>query len=156
MKKTVLFLLILVTCLSVFTGCAGFKNKNAKSAFYDDCGVSVSATLSKDILNYAELNISVKNTADKEIAAVKLYAIPQNVYGDEIDSWFAPREILYDTAIPAEGCGCFTHSFLDESVKTVTLYVYSVYFSDGTEWGDRNAKKATILKEAREVNVKVD
>lgn len=156
MKKTVLFLLILGTCLSVFTGCAGFKNGNAKSAFDDDCGVSVSATLLKDFLDFAELNISVKNTADKEIAAIKLYAIPQNVYGDEIDPWLAPREIFYDTAIPAEGCGRFTHSFLNESVKTVTLYVYSVYFSDGTEWGDRNAKKATILKEAREVNVKVD
>ena len=33
-----------------------------------------------------------------------------------------------------------------EDTKKMTLYVYSIYFSDGSEWGDRDASTATILK----------
>ena len=35
--------------------------------------------------------------------------------------------------------------FIGDSVKTLKLYAYSVYFSDGTEWGDKDATKSTIL-----------
>ena len=46
-----------------------------------------------------------------------------------------------------------TWQFLDKEVKKIKLYVYSVYFSDGTEWGDREATKSVILKNGLEIEV---
>ena len=40
-----------------------------------------------------------------------------------------------------------------DTVKTVELYVYSVYFADGTEWGDKDATKSAILKNGTIIEV---
>ena len=44
---------------------------------------------------------------------------------------------------------------IEQSVKTVKLYVYSVYFTDGTEWGDKDAPTTKILKGAPTIEVEV-
>ena len=43
--------------------------------------------------------------------------------------------------------------FYNSDVKTAKLYVYSVYFADGTEWGDKEATKSTILKNGAIIEV---
>ncbi len=42
---------------------------------------------------------------------------------------------------------------IEESVKTVKLYGYSVYYADGTEWGDKDAFKWEILENGVPINV---
>ena len=35
---------------------------------------------------------------------------------------------------------------LDSEIKSGDVYVYSVYFSDGSEWGDKDASVSNIKK----------
>ena len=54
------------------------------SAFNGDCGITASAEMGSSIIGYPELSISITNTTEKEISAIQFYAIPYNVYGEEI------------------------------------------------------------------------
>ena len=125
------------------------------SIFDGDCGVSASAEIGKNIINFPEITITVTNTTDKEIAAIQFYAVPYDVYGDEIKGWSAQNWLYTDTAIPAGDTTVLSFQLIEESVKSVKLYVYSVYFSDGTEWGDKDATSSQILKEAPTIVVEV-
>lgn len=125
------------------------------SVFDGECGISASAEIGNNVINYPELAITVTNTSDKEIAAIKFYAVPYDVYGDEIKSWTTQSELYTDTPIASGKTTTVSYQLIEQSVKTVKLYVYSVYFADGTEWGNRNATKAEILKNALEIEVSV-
>ena len=81
----------------------------------------------------------------KEISAVKFYFVPLDVYGEEIKGWTSQNYLYSDTAIPAGGSDSFEYQFIEDSVKKGKLYLYSVYFADGTEWGNKDATKSTIL-----------
>lgn len=127
---------------------------NPKDAvFSGDCGISASGQMGTTIINYPELKISIKNTTNKDIAAISFYAVPYDVYGDEIKGWTTQKKLYTDTAIRAGASTNITYSFIEDSVKTLKLYVYSVYFSDGTEWGDKDALESTILKNGTLIQV---
>lgn len=116
-------------------------------AFEGDCPVDVSFEIAENIINFPEVHCSFSNLTDKEIAAIQLYFVPVDVYGEEVDNWVFTQNKLYtDNAIPAYGSDSGSWQLIDQEVKTGNLYVYSVYFSDGTEWGDRNATETTIKK----------
>lgn len=115
-------------------------------AFDGDCGISASAEMDSNIIGYPSLNISIKNNTDKKIEAIKFYAVPLDVYGDEITYWTSQNKLYTDTEIVAGGSNSISFDFIEGSVKTLELYVYSVYFEDGTEWGDKDATKSNILK----------
>lgn len=125
------------------------------SVFDGDFGIVASAEIGNNIINFPELAITVTNTSDKEIAAVKFYAVPYDVYGEEIKGWTTQKELYTDTPIPAGKTTTVSYQLLEQSVKTVKLYVYSVYFADGTQWGDRDAMTSKILKEAPIIEVTV-
>lgn len=116
------------------------------NAFSGDCGITASAQMGKDILGLPMLTVNVNNITSKEIAAIQFYAVPLNVYGEEITGIFAQNNLYTDDSIVAGKSASCSWQFLDSNVKTVKLYVYSVYFSDGTEWGDKDATRAQILK----------
>jgi hypothetical protein len=42
---------------------------------------------------------------------------------------------------------------LDNNVKSGTVYAYSVYFNDGTEWGNKDASIGTIEKYCEKIIV---
>lgn len=126
------------------------------SVFEGDCGIAASAEIGNNIINYPELEITITNTTDKEISAIKFYAVPQDVYGEEIQSWTTQKNLYTDTAIPAGKTTTISYQLIEQSVKTVKLYVYSVYFADGTEWGDRDASSSNILKGAPTIDVTVN
>ena len=127
------------------------SNKN--SAFEGDCGISASGEMGSSAINYPELGISITNNTDKEITAIKFYAVPYDVYGDEIKGWTSQNNLYTDTAIPAGSSTTIYYQFIEDSVKTVKLYVYSVYFADGTEWGNKDATKSVILENGAEIEV---
>ena len=126
------------------------------SIFEGDCGIQATAEIGDNIIGYPELNITITNITDKEIAAIKFYAVPYDVYGDEIKGWTTQKELYTDTAIPAGKTTTITYSLIENSVKSVKLYVYSVYFEDGTEWGDKNATSSKILDGAPMIEVFVE
>ena len=132
------------------------QTTSAKSVFDGDCGISASAEIGNNIINYPELKITITNTTNKEISAIKFYAVPYDVYGEEINLWTTQKNLYTDNAIPAGRTKTISYQFIEQSVKTVKLYVYSVYFEDGTEWGDRNATSSKITKNAPTINVTVN
>ena len=123
------------------------------SVFTGDCGISAVAEMGTDIIGQPTVSVSIKNTTDKDISAIKFYAVPLDVYGEELKGVFSMNNLTTDDTIAAGKSDTRTWQFLDSNVKTIKLYVYSVYFSDGTEWGDREATKSVILKNALEVEV---
>lgn len=124
-----------------------------QSEFDGDCGVSASAQMGASIIGYPELTISITNTSEKDISAIQFYAVPYDVYGDEITSWKNQNNLYTDTAIGAGKSTSISYQFIEDRVKTVKLYIYSVYFSDGTEWGNKDAAKSTILDHGALVEV---
>ena len=121
--------------------------------FAGDCGASVTAEMGSSIIGYPTLRVSVSNTSDKDIAAVKFYFVPIDVYGDEITKWTSQNYLYSDTARPAGGSNSFEYQFIEDSVKKGELYLYSVYFSDGTEWGNKDAGRSTIKDSGLKITV---
>lgn len=111
-----------------------------------DCGISVSAEMYANIINFPELSISITNKTNKTIKAIKFFIVPYDVYGDEITSWATQQYLYTDTSISAGRSNKISYQLLEQSVETVDLYVYSVYFDDGTEWGNKDATKSSIIK----------
>ena len=106
-----------------------------------------------DMIGQPTVSVSITNTTDKDIIAIKFYVVPLDVYGEELKGIFTQNILSTDDTIAAGKSDMRTWQFLDNQVKTVKLYVYSVYFSDGTEWGDREATKSVVLKNASEIKV---
>lgn len=127
------------------------QSKNSK--FDGDCGIAATAEMGTDIIGQPTVTVSISNKTDKDISAIQFYAVPFNVYGEEVTGIFAQNKLSTDNTIPAGGTDSLSWQFLENEVKTVRLYVYSVFFSDGTEWGDKDATKSVIMKNALEVEV---
>lgn len=123
------------------------------SVFDGDCGIAASAEMGSSIIGMPELSISITNTSGRDIAAIKFYAVPYNVYGEELNNWMSENRLYTDTAIPAGQSTNISYQLIDSSVKTVKLYVYSVYFSDGTQWGNKDATVSTILSQGALIEV---
>lgn len=124
--------------------------------FDGDPGIVASAVIGDSIIGYPEITINVKNTTDKDIAAMQFYAVPFDVYGDEIKSFMSQNRLSTDNEISTGKTKELTYQLIDASVKSIDLYIYSVYFSDGSEWGDRNATASEILKNAPAIEVSVE
>ena len=125
------------------------------SVFDGDCGIVASAEIGNNIINFPELSITITNTSSKEISAIQFYAVPYDVYGDEIKGWTTQSKLYTDEPISAGSTTTKSYQLIEQSVKTVKLYVYSVYFADGTEWGDKDATTSKILKNAPTIEVEV-
>ena len=136
---------------------AGISNNAAVSAkqsvFDGDCGITASAEMGSSLIGLPELSITITNTTEKEISAIQFYATAYDVYGDEIAGWTSQNKLYTDTAIGAGKSNTILFQFIEDSIKTVKLYVYSVYFADGTQWGDKDATKSTILSNGALIEV---
>ncbi len=124
-----------------------------QTEFSGDCGISAHAEMGQDIIGQPTITVSITNKTNKNISAIQFYAVPIDVYGEEITGVFAQNKLSTDDTIAAGKSVSRNWQFLEKSVKTVKLYVYSVFFSDGTEWGDKDATKHTIIKNALPITV---
>lgn len=106
--------------------------------------VSISAYLSDNMLGMPVLNCTFTNNTDKEIAAIKLYFDPVDVYGEKVSTIFTSNDLLTDTYISAGTSHSASWQMLDEEIKSGDVYVYSVYFTDGSEWGNKDASTREI------------
>lgn len=125
---------------------AGTAQQTVPEEFAGDCPVSLSATVKDDIIGMPELTCHFKNLTDKQIAAIKLYFDPQDVYGNAVDTLFTTHDLYTDEAIGANSSCSRSWQMLDQEIKSGTVYLYSVYFADGTEWGNKDASVSQIKK----------
>lgn len=164
LSKKLIKVIIALQCVLLLSGCVNYsafrkalmddtEPSSTVSVFDGDSGINASAEISNNIINFPELEITIRNMTDKEISAIKFYAVPQDVYGEKITSWKTENRLKTDEAIAAGETTTISYQLIDQSVDMVTLYVYSVYFSDGTEWGDRDAAASTIIAQAPTINV---
>ena len=114
--------------------------------FASACPITVSATIADNIIGFPELSCLISNNTDKEIAAIQLYIIPKDVYGDEVSTLFTTNKLFSDTESPANKSETFSWQLLDDEIKSGEIYIYSVYFSNGTEWGDKDTSVSNIKK----------
>lgn len=153
-------LIVMFVSIAVSAGSGGGDGKNGsvgtgKTAFDGDCGITAVAEIGPNIINFPELSITITNTSDKDISAIRFYAVPYDVYGDEIKGWTTQSRLDTDDTVSAGKTKTISFQLIEQSVKTVKLYVYSVYFADGTEWGNKDASASKILKEAPIIEVEV-
>ena len=141
-----IFFIIIVAIASSTSDTGTSTNANSDNNETTDCGISVSAEMYANIINYPELSISITNKTNKTIKAIKFFIVPYDVYGDEITSWATQQYLYTDTSIAAGKSNKISYQLIEQSVETVDLYVYSVYFADGTEWGNKDATKSSIVK----------
>lgn len=123
------------------------------SPFDGSSGIKATGQMGTDIIGSPSLDITIENTTGKDITAIKFYAVPLDVYGDEIKEWTSQNYLYTDDTIPAGSTNTISYSFIEDSVKKIDLYAYSVYFSDGTEWGDKDAGKSVILDKGQRITV---
>lgn len=116
--------------------------------------ISISGKLYDNIIGVPELSLSITNDTNKDISAIKIYFSPKDVYGEEVNGIFATEELYTDNTILAGETVTKTWQLLDSAIKAGDVYVYSVYFSDGTEWGDKDAPVSDIKKYGNKLYVK--
>lgn len=151
----VMFVSIAVSAGSGVGGGTNGSVGTGTSAFDGDCGITAVAEIGPNIINFPELSITITNTSDKDISAIRFYAVPYDVYGDEIKGWTTQSRLDTDDTIAAGKTKTISYQLIEQSVKTVKLYVYSVYFADGTEWGNKDASVSKILNGAPNIEVEI-
>lgn len=129
------------------------KQPQVPAEFAQECPVSVSASMYDNIIGMPELECNIKNLTDREIAAVKLYFAPKDVYGEELEGIFTTNHLYTDNPIAAGSSANRSWQLLDSEVKSGDVYVYSVYFTDGTEWGDKEATTSIVKKHGQKISV---
>lgn len=158
MKKIVSFVMTFILSLLVVTICGcDFVGNNSNipenSKFGTAPEITAAAQMGESVIGYPTLEIVVTNNSDKDIAAIRFYIINYDVYGKEINNFLTDSILDTDTKIVSGDTEDFLWQFLEQDVKMVKLFVYSVYYTDGSEWGDKDAIKSEILKNAPTINV---
>lgn len=121
--------------------------------FIESCPIEIIASVQDNIIGFPELKCNIKNQSEKEIAAIKLYFSPKNVYGEKTSSVLSTNYLYTDEPLVSQSAVTKSWQLLNQEVKSGELYIYSVYFSDGTEWGNKDASEATLKKYGHMVTV---
>ena len=122
------------------------QSENIPSEYSENFPINVKTSMYDNIIGMPELKCTFKNITNKEIAAIKMYFVPRDVYGEPINSIWATNDLYTDTVIGANDSNTCSWQFLDGETKSGDLYIYSVYFSDGSEWGNKDASTSEIKK----------
>lgn len=111
----------------------------AASLFETECPITVSASMTTDLIGTPVIEATISNNSSKNITAIKILAHPLDVYGNTIQNYGYGEEytsLNSDEQISAGGSKTVSWSLYGyDATKTAELWVYSVYFEDGTQWG---------------------
>lgn len=126
--------------------------KTIPEEFSFDFPLEIKASLYDNILGLPELKCEIKNISSKEILAIKFHFEPRNVYGEKSENIFTTKKLDTDNTILSGETTQLTWQLLDQTIKSGDLYIYSIYFSDGTEWGDKTASESILKKYGFKLN----
>ncbi len=129
--------------------------ETVSSVFDGNCGIAASAKIESNTINMFQSDITITNTAGKEITAIRFYVVLYNVSGGEITGASDQRTLSVSTPIPADETTTISYQPIENGVRNMKLYVYSVCFADGTQWGDKDAATSEILSDAPTIEVKI-
>ena len=121
--------------------------------FEGEFPVEIAGSIYDNIIGVPELSCSIKNKTDKEISAIKLYFEPRDVYGEELTGIFSTNYLFTDESITPNGSTKESWQMLDTAIKSGDVYIYSVYFADGNEWGNKDATVKQIKKYGYKIKV---
>lgn len=128
------------------------KKSSYADKFSGDCGISATGKMGTDVIGQPTLSVDIFNKTEKTIAAIKFHFIPLDVYGEENKGFFAQNSLFTQSDIRPNESYSANWTFIDNNIKRGKLLVYSVYFSDGSEWGDKDASRSN----ARQYGVQVE
>ncbi len=154
--------IILAVIISCFSGRGDEASETSQKQtiavgnpnFSQEFPINISGKIENDILGFPEIECIVENTTDKNISAVQFYLIPYDVYGEILNSIFITNKLEYTDTVLQGTKQKISWQIIDKDLKSGTLYVYSIYFDDQTEWGDRNATNEDIMKYAYRIDLK--
>ncbi|MBE6605410.1 MAG: SHOCT domain-containing protein [Ruminococcaceae bacterium] len=155
----------LICCIIVSTNTDTVDNQNDQTQetliiqqtpeeFSSEIPISLSGKMYDNIIGVPELSLSITNNTDKNISAIKLYFSPRDVYGEDVTGIFVTNELYTDTTISARSSTTKAWQLLESTIKSGDVYVYSIYFEDGTEWGNKTAALSDIKKYGYKLKVK--
>ena len=131
-------------------------DKTTDNTFVGECPVSVSVDYYTSSQN---IRITAHNQTEKSIRAVKYLIVVYDVYGEVLKKYgygssavsatYDDREISPKSVQTSDssGTGGWNLSGFGNG-KSVDIYVYSVYFSDGSEWGNKDMAAEDIKDQA--------
>ena len=110
---------------------------------FADVPVSIGGNIQQQ-KKISQLLISIKNNKKYTISAVKFLVECYNVYGEYLQ--YADRKYIYQEYYIQGGESNKAVCDIPKSVKSVRIYVYSVYYKNNcyVEWGYRNLSAQEI------------
>lgn len=122
----------------------------AAGFFENECPISVSATITTDLIGTPVVEAKITNNSDKNIAAVKILAHPLDVYSAPIKNYGYGEEytsLNSDESISTGSSKTVSWALYGyDTTKTTELWIYSVYFEDGTQWGAYDGLSVEIMQ----------
>ncbi len=123
------------------------KNKHKENATKELFKKELLANISGRMLPISEkesdILVCVKNRSPFDILAIEIYVEEYNIYGQKLNLRENPYLIIEETISNGETKN-FKLTTSGEMVKKTHLYFYSVYYSDNTFWGCKEADQKTI------------
>ncbi|MBQ9789241.1 MAG: hypothetical protein IJW31_06580 [Lentisphaeria bacterium] len=126
---------------------------NYTQKFDGACKISARAILKRNTLEMPEIIITGTNNGHKTIKAIQFHLVPYNVYGEQLANILNENNFYLDYSVVPNGIISKKEVFLNKDIKTGKLFIYHVYYDDGTEWGDRKAPSSIIQQYGKEIEV---
>ena len=156
MKKSAILLSLILVLLLCFAGCDE-KNDSPDDWFAGDCGVTAVAEVQKSELDWLDVKLDITNKTEKEIIAVKFFAVLLNQQGNPIggDTGRIFMQPCVNFPIPAQKSVTESVTVTQQVAYSLELYVIYVEYADGSTWGAKDANADQISEIAPTVPVTV-
>ena len=163
MKKFISLLLLVLTLLIMLTSCnilqgntetitntntdSNTIHKEDYSNLFVDCPISIKASY---YTSDQTLTITATNNGNKTISAIKYLIVVYDVYGNTLKQYGYGSSALtatydkFNINSGKNGIGDWKLNGFSNG-KSLDIYIYSVYYSDGKEWGSRDLTIADVV-----------
>ncbi len=142
-----------INAINIYQPSKDSVHNDPHDRFNDDCKISATASINKSSTGMQELTLFVTNLTGKNIASFNFFAFPSSIY-KKLEKT-APQSHTYKGVEIPSGSSVFSsHQFIKNYHGDVKLYIYSVDFSDGSQWGDKTATSGAIRKNGIAIDVR--
>ncbi len=121
-------------------------DKRIYALYKKEAAIQFTGELITNEKNELELLVYLKNVSSKDIVAVQLYITAFDVYKRPIN--IDQPKLLATQPISAGAIKRLHHIVSTPTVHSVSVYIYSIYYADQSEWGYKDASETVILDKA--------
>ena len=163
MKKFISILLLILTLSMMLSSCnllqtntqtatntntdSNIVQKEDYSNLFINCPISIRASY---YTSDQTLTITATNNGNKTISAIKYLIVVYDVYGNTLKQYGYGSSALtatydkFNINSGSNGIGDWKLNGFSNG-KSLDIYIYSVYYSDGKEWGSRDLTISDII-----------